>query len=240
MGRLVVPLAVALGIGSILGAWGSVTLTAGKLSFSQYQGYFGLFVLALGIYLSYETSSRGQASKKKAKAAADAFEQVVKKQKSGEKVDVVSLGVKVTKFSLTQITFTFYGVEFKFNPLIPLLGGVVISAVAAFLGVGGGFLLVPFLTSVAELPMYLAAGTSALAVLISMITSIVTLISKGVQFDWALIGLEMIGIAVGSVVGPRTSKYFSDLWLKRLFIVLSLYVGIDYVLRGFFNIKMFG
>jgi hypothetical protein len=73
-----------------------------------------------------------------------------------------------------------------------------------------------------------------------MITSIVTLISKGVQFDWALIGLEMIGIAVGSVVGPRTSKYFSDLWLKRLFIVLSLYVGIDYVLRGFFNIKMFG
>jgi len=240
MGRLVVPLAIALGIGSILGAWGSVTLTAGKLSFSQYQGYFGLFVLALGVYLFYETSSKGQASKKKAKAAADAFEQTVKKQKSGEKVDIASMGVKVTQFSLTQITFTFYGVEFKFNPLIPLLGGVVISAVAAFLGVGGGFLLVPFLTSVAELPMYLAAGTSALAVLISMITSIVTLISKGVQFDWALIGLEMIGIAVGSVVGPRTSKYFSDLWLKRLFIVLSLYVGIDYVLRGFFNIKVFG
>ncbi len=240
MGRLVVPLAVALGIGSILGAWGSVTLTAGKLSFSQYQGYFGLFVLALGVYFFYETSSKGQASKKKAKAAADAFEQTVKKQKSGEKVDTSSLGVKVTKFSLTQITFTFYGVEFKFNPLIPLLGGVLISAVAAFLGVGGGFLLVPFLTSVAELPMYLAAGTSALAVLISMITSIVTLISKGVQFDWALIGLEMIGIAVGSVVGPRTSKYFSDLWLKRLFIVLALYVGVDYVLRGFFNIKMFG
>jgi len=240
MGRLVVPLAIALGIGSILGAWGSVTLTAGKLSFSQYQGYFGLFVLVLGLYLFYETSPKGQAGKKKAKAAAEAFEQTVKKQKSGETVDVKSLGVKVTGFSITRITFTFYGVEFKFNPLIPLLGGIAISAVAAFLGVGGGFLLVPFLTSVAELPMYLAAGTSALAVLISMITSIVTLISKGVQFDWALIGLEMIGIAVGSVVGPRTSKYFSDLWLKRLFIVLSLYVGIDYVLRGFFNIKMFG
>ena len=138
------------------------------------------------------------------------------------------------------IGFTFYAVEFKFNPLIPLLGGVVISAVAAFLGVGGGFLLVPFLTSVAELPMYLAAGTSALAVLISMITSIITLISKGVTFDWALIGLELVGIAVGSVIGPRTSKYFSDLWLKRLFIVLALYVGIDYVLAGFFNIKITG
>ena len=79
---------------------------------------------------------------------------------------------------------------------------MIISAVAAFPGVGGGFLLVPFLTSVAELPMYLAAGTSALAVLISMITSIVTLISKGVQFDWMLIGLELVGVAVGSVIGP--------------------------------------
>ena len=240
MGRLVVPLAVSLGIGSILGAWGSVTLSAGKISFSQYQGYFGLFVLALGIYLFYETSSAGQASKKKAKAAAQAFEATVKKQKSGEIVDTTELGVKVTSFSLTEVRFTFYSVEFKFNPLIPLLGGIVISAIAAFLGVGGGFLLVPFLTSVAELPMYLAAGTSALAVLISMITSIVTLISKGVQFDWALIGLELVGIALGSVIGPRTSKYFSDVWLKRLFIVLSLYVGIDYVLRGFFNYKLFG
>ncbi|MFV0438032.1 MAG: sulfite exporter TauE/SafE family protein [Desulfopila sp.] len=240
MGRLVVPLAVALGLGSILGAWGSVTLSAGKISFSAYQGYFGLFVLALGFYLLYETSAAGQASKKKAKAAAQAFEATVKKQKSGEKIDTASLGVKVIKFSATEAIFTFYGVEFKFNPLIPLLGGIVISAVAAFLGVGGGFLLVPFLTSVAELPMYLAAGTSALAVLISMITSIITLISKGVQFDWLLIGIELVGIAVGSVVGPRTSKYFSDIWLKRLFIVLALYVGIDYILRGFFNYRIFG
>lgn len=240
MGRLVLPLAVILGIGSILGAWGSVTLSAGKISFSQYQGYFGLFVLALGCYLFYDTSAAAQAGKKKAKMAAQAFEETVKKQKSGEKVDTAALGVKVIKMGVTEIVFTFYGVEFRFNPLIPLIGGVAISAVAAFLGVGGGFLLVPFLTAVADLPMYLAAGTSALAVLISMITSIVTLISKGVQFDWALIGLELIGIAAGSVIGPRTSKYFSDKWLKRLFIVLALYVGIDYVLRGFFNIRMFG
>ncbi|MFY9944095.1 MAG: sulfite exporter TauE/SafE family protein [Desulfobacterales bacterium] len=234
MGRLVLPLAVILGIGSILGAWGSVTLSAGKISFSQYQGYFGLFVLALGCYLLYDTSAAAQAGKKKAKMAAQAFEETVKKQKSGEKVDTAGLGVKVTKMGVTEIVFTFYGVEFRFNPLIPLIGGVAISAVAAFLGVGGGFLLVPFLTAVADLPMYLAAGTSALAVLISMITSIVTLISKGVQFDWALIGLELIGIAVGSVIGPRTSKYFSDKWLKRLFIVLAFYVGIRYVWKGFF------
>lgn len=128
--------------------------------------------------------------------------------------------------------------EFGFNPLIPFLGGIVIAALAAFLGVGGGFLLVPFLTSVAQLPMYLAAGTSALAVLVGMITSITTFMSGGVSIHWHLIGIELIGIVVGSIIGPRTSKYIPDIWLKRLFIVLALYVGIRYTLRGFFGVNI--
>ncbi len=240
MGRLVLPLAVALGIGSIIGSYASVSLTAGKVSFSAYQGYFGLFVLVLGCYLLWETTPAGQASKKKAREAVKAFESTVKKERSGEKVDTKALGVKTTLWSLTRIRFTFYGVEFSFNPIIPLIGGIVISAIAAFLGVGGGFILVPFLTSVAGLPMYLAAGTSALAVLVSMITSIAKFMGGGTPIDWTLIGLELVGVVVGSVVGPRTSKYIPEVWLKRLFIVLAFYVGIDYTLRGFFNIKMFG
>ena len=50
MKRLVLPLGFALGLGSIVGAFGAVSLTAGKLNFSSYQGYFGLFVLVLGLY----------------------------------------------------------------------------------------------------------------------------------------------------------------------------------------------
>ncbi len=164
----------------------------------------------------------------------------MKKIKSGEQVDEKSIGVHVISTSLTRCVFTFSGVEFSFNPILPVVGGIVISAIAAFLGVGGGFLLVPFLTSISQLPMYLAAGTSALAVLISMVTSIATLVSKGTPLDWTLIGTELVGIFLGSIIGPRTSKYFSDMWLKRLFIVLALYVGIDYVLRGFFNYRIFG
>ncbi|EPR43610.1 protein of unknown function DUF81 [Desulfovibrio sp. X2] len=240
MGRLVLPLGLTLGAGSLLGAWGSNMLSAGKLSFSQYQGYFGLFVLVLGCYLFWETSPAGQASKKKAKEAAKAFEASMKEQKAGGKVDMAAQGVRVKSFSLSRCVFTFFGVEFDFNPLLPVLGGIVISAISAFLGVGGGFMIVPFLTSVTQLPMYIAAGTSALAVLISMITSIATLMTKGTPIDFGMVGIELVGIFVGSLIGPRTSKYFSDIWLKRLFIVLALYVGIDYVLRGFFNYRIFG
>ena len=197
----------------------------------------GGIVLLLGCYLMWETSPAGQRSKAKAKEAAKAFEASIKNKNSGEAVET---GVRLRSFSLGRCVFTFCGVEFSFNPILPFVGGIVISSIAAFLGVGGGFLLVPFLTSITQLPMYLAAGTSALAVLVSMITGITTLLLHGVTVDWSLVGLELVGIAVGSLIGPYTSRFFSDIWLKRLFIVLALYVGTDYVLRGFFNYRIFG
>ncbi|MHC1752178.1 sulfite exporter TauE/SafE family protein [Humidesulfovibrio sp.] len=240
MGRLVLPLAISLGLGSILGAWGAQELSAGKLDFKSYQGYFGLFVLVLGCYLFYETTPGAQAKKKTAKEAAKAFEDSVKKQKCGESMEGCDIGLKIKKFTLSTCEFTFYGVPFKFNPLLPFVGGVVISAAAAFLGVGGGFLLVPFLTSVTQLPMYLAAGTSALAVLVGMITSIITLMAKGTPIEWSLIGLELVGITLGSIVGPMTSKYLSDKLMKRIFIALSLYIGIGYLLAGFVGYKIPG
>jgi uncharacterized membrane protein YfcA len=240
MKRLVLPLAISLGLGSLIGAWGAQELSAGKLDFKSYQGYFGLFVLLLGAWLFYETTPAGQAKKKTAKAAAKAFEDAIKKQKTGEVLNPEADGLHIKEFTASTCAFTFYGVPFQFNPIMPFAGGVVISAVAAFLGVGGGFLLVPFLTSVTQLPMYLAAGTSALAVLVGMITSIITLMSKGTPIEWGLIGVELVGITLGSIVGPMTSKYLSDVWLKRLFIVLSLYVGVGYLLAGFFGIKIPG
>jgi uncharacterized protein len=240
MGRLVLPLGLALAFGSIFGSYLIPWLTAGKITFKEYIGYFGIFVLALGFVMLYETTPRGRAGKKKAKQAADAFEATMRRQRSGEKVDTKQLGVKVTSITATRFTFTFYGVEFSFNPLYPVLGGFIIAAISSFIGVGGGFLLVPFLTSISGLPMYLSAGTSAFAVLVGMITSIFSYLQQGVVVHWPLIGTELVGIVVGSIIGPRTSKYIPDLWLKRLFIILAFYVGIDYVCRGFLGTGILG
>lgn len=239
MGRLVIPLGIALAIGSMGGSYLVPLLTAGKISFKAYQGYFGLFVLLLGCWMLYETTPAGAAKKKAAKAAADAFEKVMKEKKAGANVDTRELGVKIVEFSVRQIRFTFYGVEFHFNPLFPVIGGFIIAAVASFLGVGGGFLLVPFLTSISGLPMYLSAGTSAFAVLIGMITSIFSYIQQGTIVHWSLIGLEMAGIVAGSILGPYTSKYLPDKVLKILFIVLAFVTGINYFLKGFFGVKLF-
>ncbi len=234
MGRLVLPLGAALALGSVTGSILVPIWTAGKIKLSSYIGYFGLAVLMIGGFLFYETTPRGQSKKRNAKAAAKAFEETHIKLKKKEAVDASQLGVKIIEWGISRVRFTFYGVEFSFNPIIPVIGGFFIAALASFLGIGGGFLFVPFLTSIAGLPMFLVAGTSALTVLIGMMVSIFSyMVIKGVVVYWPLIGTELFGIFIGSMLGPRTSRYIPDIWLKRLFIVLAVYVGIRYTSKGF-------
>lgn len=228
VGRVVLPLGIALGIGSLAGSILTPILSAGKISFRDYVGYFGIFVLGLGCYLLYETLPAAIAKKKQAAAAAKAFEEAAKC-----KTDNVQTRVQVLSITPSRVVFTFCGVEFSFNTFLPIVGGFIIASVASFLGVGGGFLLVPFLTSISQLPMYLAAGTSAFAVLVGMVTSISTFMFGGTPVYWPLIGVELAGIVLGSWIGPMTAKYLPDVWLKRLFILLAFIVGINYVLRGF-------
>jgi uncharacterized membrane protein YfcA len=234
MGRLVLPLGLCLAGGGILGAYLIPVLTAGKINLSSYIGYFGIVVFAVAFVLFYETTPAGQAKKKAAKAAAKAFEDIHIRKCAVDETGAHACGVQVTHWGASKIVFTFYGQEFSFNPLWPVLGGFVISAISAFIGVGGGFLYVPFLTSVAGLPMFIVAGTSALAVLVSMITSIFTyMFVKSVPVDFVMIFTELIGIFIGSILGPVTSKYIPDIWLKRIFVVLAVYVGLGYLTKGF-------
>lgn len=239
MGRLVMPLALCLAAGGILAGYLIPLLTVGKLDVSLYVGFFGIVVFAVAFVLFYETTERGQASRKQARAAAKAFEDANIK-KGGAATAEQLQGVKVTKWSPSRISFTFYGVEFSFNPIWPILGGFFINGISALIGVGGGFLYVPFLTSVTKLPMFIVAGTSALAVLVGMIVNIFNMmVVHSVPVDFLLIFTELIGIAIGSVLGPITSKKIPEVWLKRLFVLLAIYVGIGYLTKGFMGKSIF-
>ena len=234
MGRLVLPLGLCLAAGGILAGYLVPMLTVGKMDVSLYVGFFGIIVFAVAFVLFYETTPKGQESKKAAKAAAKAFEDIHIRKCAVDEGGAHACGVQVTHWGFSRIAFTFYGQEFSFNPLWPLLGGFVINGISAFIGVGGGFLYVPFLTSVAGLPMFIVAGTSALAVLVGMIVNIFNMmVVQHVPVDFVLICTELIGIAIGSVLGPLTSKKIPDIWLKRIFVVLAVYVGIGYLTKGF-------
>jgi uncharacterized membrane protein YfcA len=232
--RLVTALGFFLGIGALFATLLIVFTTAGKLSFSQYQGWFGLCVFVIGGFMIYEMTPRGQASKKTAQDGAKACESSIK-----EKKDITEQGIKTVKLSLMKTEFSFFGQTFTFSPLWAFVGGFLISAIASFLGVGGGFLYVPFLTSVVGLPMFVVAGTSALSVLIGMIFAIFNfMVLKGVEVFWPMIGAELVGIFIGSMIGPRTGKYIPAKVLKGIFIFLAIFIGLRYTLRGFFGISI--
>ncbi len=234
MGRLVLPLGLCLAGGGILAGYLVPLLTTGKLDVNVYVGFFGLIVFAVAFVLFYETTPKGQESKKAAKAAAKAFEDIHIRKCVTDTTGAQTCGVQVTHWGLTKISFTFYGQEFSFNPVWPILGGFVINAISALIGVGGGFLYVPFLTSAAGLPMFIVAGTSALAVLVGMVTNIFNfMVVQKVPVDFILISSELVGIFIGSILGPITSKKIPEIWLKRLFVVLAVYVGVGYLTKGF-------
>jgi len=232
--RLVPALGFFLGVGALFATLLVVFTTAGKIKFSQYQGWFGLVVFVIGGFMVYKMTPAGTKGKKAAKEAAAAFQEAVKK-----KTDITEQGVKTLGWGLAKIEISFFGQTFSFSPIWAFVGGFFISALASFLGIGGGFLYVPFLTSVVGLPMYVVAGTSALSVLIGMIFAIFNfMVLKGVMVHWSLIGAELVGIFIGSMIGPRTGKYIPPRVLTSIFIVLAAYIGTKYTLAGFFAIKL--
>jgi uncharacterized protein len=233
--RLGIALGVIMGTGSLFASFLVAYTTMGKIKFSDYQGYFGLIVFIIGGFMVYDMSPKGQASKKAAKEAVKAFEETIR-----NKGDITQMGVKTDHFSFAKIEFSFFGQKFSFSPIWAFVGGFVISGISSFIGVGGGFLYVPFLTSVIGLPMFVAAGTSALAALISMILSIFNFMIKGVTIHWVLVGVELLGVFIGSMIGPRTGKYIPEKSLKIFFIILAAYVGLGYTLAGFLGIKLPG
>lgn len=64
---------------------------------------------------------------------------------------------------------------------------------SAALGVGGGFLLVPFMALGLGLPMFVVAGTATLAVFVSSATSITNYLVLGVRLDLPLLAALLSG-----------------------------------------------
>ncbi len=149
-------------------------LTAGKINLSQYVGYFGITVLVIGGFLFYETTPAGQKGKKAAKAAAEAFEREHMGKGGGAATNHAAEGVRVKSWGLSKITFTFYGVEFSFKTDHSYSRRVRHCRHFSVHRCRRRISVRAVLDLYCRLPMYIVAGTSALAVLISMITSIFT------------------------------------------------------------------
>ena len=218
--RVVIVLGVLLAVGSVAGALVGSTLSYRFLpDLKTYKPLFGLFTLLVALKILHEVFlSKGKERMKD-------IEEELSKGKGWE--------VRTKEITPFRVRIEFLGQTYSFSPLSPLLAGFLVAVVSSALGVGGGFLLVPFMASVLGIPMFLVPGTSALSILITMIVSIGNYVKMGAQVDLLLIGLEVFGVAVGSLIGPQVSRYLKERKLRVLLGLILLYIGIGYTVGDY-------
>ena len=106
----------------------------------------------------------------------------------------------------------------KIKAAIPVLG-VLLGITAAFLGIGGGPIGVPFFMIFFGLSIKDATTYSIIVIFFSHLARLLTLgVTVGYQhFDLALLPYVIIAAALGGLMGAKLSTAFSEKTVKRLF-----------------------
>jgi uncharacterized membrane protein YfcA len=207
--RLVWSLALTFGIGAPLGAIAGSWFSKSYLSDTAvYRAAFGLLVALVAARTLWE--GRVQRARRQPSPAMQDWPRTVR---YGWRAMRVRVG----------------GEEFAFNPLAAALGGFGISFVGSALGVGGGFLVAPFMASLLLFPMYLVVGTGLVALMIPLTVSVLTYLALQVGVDWKLVAVEVPGVLAGSFLGPALNRHMNEKALKTFVAVVLLAIGIYYV-----------
>lgn len=122
-----------------------------------------------------------------------------------------------------------------FTPRTVVLGicvGAVAGSLSGFIGVGGGFIMVPLAVLIFGIPMVEAAGTSLVAIIILAIPGAITHALAG---DVAYLqGIALaVGAIPGAVFGGMLSKRVPDRALKGIFGIVLIVVGVMLALNEF-------
>lgn len=105
------------------------------------------------------------------------------------------------------------------------LVGMVAGVVSGYVGVGGGFLMVPLFIRVLDIPMKLTSGTSLIAVMILAIPGVVYQGILG-NVDWVAGIAVALGSVPGAMLGARFVPRVPEKTLRILFGCFLLFAAI--------------
>lgn len=131
-------------------------------------------------------------------------------------------------WNAANISFSFWGEGFRANPIALFFGGIVIGCVASAFGAGGGFMLVPFMTTVMGYPMYLAVPISLCGTFGISVGGISRYVLSGYSPDWIMAALIAAGAIIGGKIGPKIQKKLPEIFLKRALALILLIVFLKY------------
>jgi uncharacterized membrane protein YfcA len=127
-----------------------------------------------------------------------------------------------------RLSFPKSGIEVSF--LMPFTMGLVGGLLAAMMGVGGGFIMVPLMLYVLGMRMHVVAGTSLFQILFTCILVTMLQASENFTVDFVLAFLLAIGSTAGAVVGARLGRKLRADQLKILLAMMVLVVAVKVAL----------
>ena len=110
------------------------------------------------------------------------------------------------------------------SALTPLVIGIFVGVLAAIMGVGGGFIMVPVMVYLLRMPMHVVVGTSLFQILFTCINVTVMQSYSNHTVDFVLALLLLLGSTVGAQFGTRISRKLKGDQLKIILASLVLLV----------------
>jgi uncharacterized membrane protein YfcA len=212
---LVLPLGLLLGCGGLIGAYAGSTLSTHYLSDMQtFRPFFGLLTLGVAAQIIWNLLKRWNSDRP-----------------DGEATGRAQIG-RVGGASLTFRTLTFHynQKDYSVPTWSPIVAGLVIAMAASTFGVGGGFLLVPYMASVLAMPMHIIPATAAIAIFMSLFVSISNFLALGAPLHSNILLPLVIGAIAGAIVGPRINKAMKNHRLQITLAIVVMGIGLKYTL----------
>jgi uncharacterized membrane protein YfcA len=208
---VVMPLALLLSAGGVMGAMVGSTLSSHYLSdMSTFKPLFGILTLIIGTQIIWE----------------------IYKQKKEETTHISAChkGIHNIETKWGMIKFSYANQNFEVSLWTPWLAGFLIAVVASAFGVGGGFLLVPFMVSFLRMPMFIIPATAAVVIFISSSISVANYVKMGAVIEWDILAYLIAGGIVGAIIGPKLNRMMKDKWLKIFLATVLSLIGLKYAL----------
>jgi len=119
----------------------------------------------------------------------------------------------------------------------PIIIGLTVGFIAAIMGIGGAFILVPAMIYIIGMPTRLIPGTSLfVTIFVSVIVTFLHAFNYG-SIDLILVFMLVMGSIVGVQCGQKLGEFIDGTGLKTLLAVLLLFVGIAIAYDTFFSEK---
>lgn len=114
--------------------------------------------------------------------------------------------------------------------------GLLVGAMTGFFGVGGGFLIVPALTSLLGLSIRRAIATSLAIIGLTGLAALAAHLARGAEPDWPLTVALCIGATVGALVGSSIGRRLSPRSLAHGFGIavaaIAIFLLVDVLILG--------